>query len=291
MAIGNYERWASRIKEASNGRLDIQVFKGSEIVKAAELLDAVSDGVVDMAFGIGAYWGGRFPEAGLMYGIPGTLRDLEDIRALCYEHGWIEKCREAYAGQGAYYLGPAGLGSVSLWAPTPVTTIEELQGFKIRAIGEVGTFWDRLGAAPTYIDSTEGYMALSLGTIDGFSSAFTVFRDLKHYEVAPYLMSPPVMGIALGEHLVNPKTWEKLPDDLKALLTMASDLMFYDHLLIPENPIPGYWADRTMYDLKAAGQDVYVTKFTDEAVATMVEVGLQMLDDKAKESPRNAEMV
>ena len=142
-----------------------------------------------------------------------------------------------------------------------------------------------------YIDALEGYMAMQLGTIDGFASAIVVYGDLKHYEVAPYFNMPPMMGIGIGEYLMNPKVYEALPADLQAILHNSSDLQFYEHLFTPQVPIPGYYASKILNGIKEAGNPMEIVEWDAEAQAKFSEVGLQMLDEKGQETPRTADMV
>ena len=54
---------ADRINRASNGRLKIKVFAGGELVPALEVLDAVSNGTVQMGHDSAYYHRGKAPAA------------------------------------------------------------------------------------------------------------------------------------------------------------------------------------------------------------------------------------
>ena len=51
----NAEKFAAMVKEMSGGRLNISVFGGGEIVPPFECMDAVEQGVVEMAHGTPYY--------------------------------------------------------------------------------------------------------------------------------------------------------------------------------------------------------------------------------------------
>ena len=52
------ERFANEVSKMSNGRLDIDVYAGGELVPALQVFDAVSQGTVEMGHGSPYYWAG-----------------------------------------------------------------------------------------------------------------------------------------------------------------------------------------------------------------------------------------
>ena len=55
----DFEVFAARVKEATNGQVEIQAFPVATIVPQAEALDAIKAGLLDGAVGTMAYQGGR----------------------------------------------------------------------------------------------------------------------------------------------------------------------------------------------------------------------------------------
>ena len=53
------ERIAVRVKEATEGKLEIKVFAAGELVPAFEAFDAASSGLADMYNGAEYYWQGK----------------------------------------------------------------------------------------------------------------------------------------------------------------------------------------------------------------------------------------
>ena len=53
--------FAKRVNEMSGGRLKIEVLPAGSVVKAFDLLDAVSKGTLDGGHGVVAYWYGKIP--------------------------------------------------------------------------------------------------------------------------------------------------------------------------------------------------------------------------------------
>ena len=220
------------------------------------------------------------------------MKYMEDYATLVWgEYNWLELCREIYAEQGVYWLGPVIAGSQMLWTTTPVRTPEDFKGKKVRALGSQIPIYQSMGAAPTSMPTTEGYTALQLGTLDGWTSALTLYKDMKHYEVAPYLCLPPIVGVVLSEHLVNPDSWAALPDDLKMILAVSSDLQFWEIGQFAERP----WYTNDFNDaltyIKNTGAKFEIVETSPEFQAAITNGGLAVMEDVAKKSARCARMV
>ena len=87
-----------------------------------------------------------------------------------------------------------------------------------------------IGARGTYISGMESYMGLKLGTIDAAQWDVSAITGLNWHEVAPYWLIGGQNDVVPGNILVNQKSWNDLPDDLKAVLTQAAE--DYYHLLL-----------------------------------------------------------
>ena len=57
------ERFADNIRVMSNGRLNIKVYAGGELIPPLQTFEAVSQGSVEMGHGSAYYWAGKVPEA------------------------------------------------------------------------------------------------------------------------------------------------------------------------------------------------------------------------------------
>lgn len=64
------ERFAENLAEMSNGRLQVKVYAGGELIPALQTFDAVSQGTVEMGHGSAYYWAGKVPEAQFFSTVP-----------------------------------------------------------------------------------------------------------------------------------------------------------------------------------------------------------------------------
>ena len=277
------EWWSGFVEQGSNGRLKVTVYPVGQLVKSLDILDAMRDGVLDMGTMYGGYYKEFMPEAGMACGFPMILRNSSDMREAYWMLGFGELLAEAYAEHGVYYLNCASYGMVPIWATKPLRTLADFQGVKIRAVGEASDMLGDMGAAVTYIAHEESFTALQLGTIEGYSTGVGLYRSLKHYEVCPYLMMPPVLALGLDTYGISIKTLDALPEDLVAFIKSQG----------PALDMAQTWmAERDDHAVTGSAEKLgfELVQYEDDVVEAMTEAGLGFLDSYAAKSDRCAKM-
>ena len=218
------EGFINRIKDMSNGRIQIELFTGGQLVPTVEIVNALKSGMVNMAYCSGVYFTGEIPEANLEYAAlpPALLKSVDDIIEVYWYRGLDDIIREGYAKKNVYYLGTLPQGDANThWSKKLMQNTSELKGYKIRAFGYTNKVFQNFGATPVFVPHEEAYSALAQGVIDGYFTGGLYYKINKMYEVAPYYYLPgwnPVQGMAI---LISMDTWNKLPDDLKAIVQEA----------------------------------------------------------------------
>ena len=275
---------AEVIEQATNGRMLITPYAQGVLLKTTDYLDGARLGTVEIVSCYGGYWKGFMPEAGIECGIPGVWRSWEEVMTLFYHKGLIDPIREAYAEHGVYYWGPESYSGVPMWATRPVRTKADLQGLKIRAVGELESILNQMGAAATFIPHEESYTALQLGTIDAYSTATWAVIGFKHYEVTPYLMQPAWLFPGINNYVLSNKALDTLPDDLVAIMKAMG----------PYRGMVRTWLD---HDLQAECFDqvkqfgVEIVQMEDSMVQEAQQLGLEILQTYRDKNERCAEMV
>jgi TRAP-type C4-dicarboxylate transport system substrate-binding protein len=229
--------FADNADKNSKGRIKIQVFADPELVPAEQLFEATQKGTLDMLHAVAAMWGGIVPvcevEFGLPYaynlpGEPDVYQAGKQIRDFFLKTGFADLLRQEYAKQGLYWLDVHSYGPIFTMSTKKVTTCDDLKGMKIRVEGSWADYYNLLGAHGTYIPGEEAYMGLKLGTIDASQWDVSAVTGLNWQEVAPYRILGGQNDVVVGHILVNMKTWESLPDDLKKVLAGAAEQYFHD---------------------------------------------------------------
>ncbi len=156
---------------------------------------------------------------------------------------------------------------------------------KLRALGGYANYIQTFGANPVNIPTGELYMALKLGTIDGYVMGTTTLDSEKLKEVVKYFVLDPNLNV-IGQMLhINRDSFNALPDDIKALikenlkyLALGFSAQYYTA------------AKRVPVKAEADGY-LKIISWSDADKARAREAGIKTWDDIAKLSPNTAKLV
>lgn len=277
-------QFAARIYEKSEGRLEIEIFSGGSIAPWAELLPALTQGVVDFMITSGGYYEGIIPVTALEGGLPAQNRGwdtLEEVEAL-FDAGLEDLFREAYATQNTYYVGWLSVHAYPCFMSTiPVRSLEDWDGVKVRAWGPWLAILTKLGAGGVFIPGGEIYMAMKLGTIDVATWTVDAIRGMKLYEIMDYLIMPPLSDHMISMGGVNMDAWEALPDDIKRVVDESYEV--YAQLVY--TVYCEEW--NSVVELSdALGYEVIT--FSDADVEVYEQLSMEVWDDYAAKGPELA---
>jgi TRAP-type mannitol/chloroaromatic compound transport system substrate-binding protein len=134
------ERLGDRIEKLSDGQIKVEVFADGAIVKAFEILDAVSDGIVNGGMAWMHYWSGKNP-AGLLFAAPtaglGIGLNQRSLISWAWEGEGGKLLNEYYQDVMGYDIkawlampmGPEPFG----WFPKEFHSMAELRKIKFRS--------------------------------------------------------------------------------------------------------------------------------------------------------------
>lgn len=220
-----YEELGKNIGKLSDGKIKVQVLYSGEGVGTTGLLSAAKSGLITMAAPFQSMHAGEFPAGVVEIGLPGGTANTDELYSLFHDKGWGPVLSEAYGEHGLTWLEPYIQPPVYVLTKTPINSIEDFKGLKIRAPGAYGKFMRNLGASPVSLAWGEIYTSLATGVIDGsIGSNMIDHRDGNHVEVATYMYRLPLAGAQVLPILVNQKAWNKLSDDLKEAVMEATKL-------------------------------------------------------------------
>ncbi len=218
------ERFTEEVKTMSNGRLNIKVFAGGELVPPLQTFDAVSQGTVELGHGAGYYWAGKIPAAQFFTAVPFGM-NAQGMNAWLYAGGGIELYQEIYA---PHNLVPFPMGNTGVqmggWFNKKIESVSDLQGLKMRIPGLGGKVLAKAGGTPVLLAGGEIYTALDRGTIDAtewvgpyHDERLGLYRAAKYYYYPGWHEPGPVL-----ELIVNKKAFDSLPADLKKIIETAA---------------------------------------------------------------------
>jgi TRAP-type transport system periplasmic protein len=206
----------ARIKQESNGRLDITLYTNSVLGQDTAMISQAIAGALEMYFLPIDLLAPKNPACGI-FGVGFAFAN--------YDHIW-----EAMDGElGSYLRGLSekiGFHAVDkcydhgfreiTTRTKPIEKPEDLKGLKIRlpVAPYLIALFQHLGASPTPINFGEVYSALQTGVVDGQENPLVLIDTAKLYEVQKYCSITNHTWAGIHVSFSNP-AWRRLPPDLQ----------------------------------------------------------------------------
>ena len=211
--FGGAEVLAKRVSDLTQGKFQIRVFAGGEIVPGLQVMDAVSNGTVQCGHTAGYYYVGKNKAFAFDTALPFGLTARQQ-NAWYYYGGGLQLIREFLKGYNIINFPGGNTGTqMGGWFRREIKTLADLKGIKMRIPGIGGEIMSRLGVVPQQLAGGDIYPALERGTIDA-TEWVGPYDDEKlgFYKVAKNYYYPGWWegGVTLSFY-VNDKEWAKLP--------------------------------------------------------------------------------
>ena len=268
------------IERMTGGRMKIQLHPVGALFPIKEGLEAVGTGIVEIGMMTGGYFSGKLgPIATLESGVPGAERNAVERHAFFYRKGFLDVAREAYAKYNVFYLAPHLSPSWDIISKKPIRGAKDFDGLKIRSFGIEAKWYESMGASVVFLSGAEIYTALSTGVVDAvrWGSPANIYK-LSLHEVSKYYILPSPMPAPNNNFLINTDAWNKLPDDIKAIMEESAKLASLDYMA------RGAQLDATaIKDMKSAG--IEFIRIPDDEWSTMETNVRQLWAEYAKEDP------
>lgn len=218
--------FAAKVNAMSGNELKIEVLPAGAVVKAFDLLDAVSKGTLDGGHGVVAYWYGKNNAVALWGSGPAFGMDANMVLAWHYYGGGKELLDEIYKSMNmdvvSMLYGPMPTQPLG-WFKKPVTKVQDFQGLKYRTVGLAVEIFKELGAAVTPLPGGEIVPAMDRGLLDAaeFNNASSD-RVLGFPDVSKVCMLQSFhQASEQFEVLFNKKKYDALNAEHKAIIKHA----------------------------------------------------------------------
>lgn len=231
----SYNFFAERVKELSNGKVEVEVFVSSTLGNQRDLVEGLKLGTVQIAktmtTGLSAY----IPEV-QVFDLPYMFESRDHFyRVLDGEIGQYF-AKEKMAEKDFIGLGYFDGGIRSVYSTEKIVSLADIKGKKLR-VPESPIFMgmmDAFGAAGTPMPVGDIYTSLETGVIDGAENAPIFYESEKHYEAAKYfiktehMMTPDIV-------LMSKSYFESLPTDAQeAIMQAAAEMVEFERNLWQE---------------------------------------------------------
>ncbi len=205
-----------KLQAQAPDQLEVKYLGGPEVIKSAEQVQALQKGVVDMCFTTNAYYVSLLPEVDVLKLSPFTPSEERQRGA------WAFMNRLHEEKLGIHYLARLGLGiKFHLYLSKKPIQKADLSGLNIRVSPMYLQMVKALGGNPVVIPPTEVYTALQTGVVDGYCWPSVGIMDWGWQKLTKFVVEPGFYQVP-NPLLVNLKVWQRLPENLRKLITEAA---------------------------------------------------------------------
>jgi TRAP-type mannitol/chloroaromatic compound transport system substrate-binding protein len=276
--------FAKKVTAMSGGRLAIEVLPAGSVVKAFDLLDAVSKGTLDGGHGVVAYWYGKNTAIALWGSGPAFGMDPNMVLAWHYYGGGKELLEEIYKSLNlnvvSFLYGPMPTQPLG-WYKKPVSKPDDMKGQKFRTVGLSIDIFTGLGMSVNALPGGEIVPALDRGLLDSaeFNNASSD-RMLGFPDVSKICMLQSFHQCSEQfEILFNKAKYDALPDDLRMIIGNAAQAASAD---MSWKAIDRYSKDYLEMQEK---QGVKFYKTPDSVLKRQLEIWNDIIKKRAEENP------
>ncbi|MGF1528169.1 MAG: TRAP transporter substrate-binding protein [Candidatus Competibacterales bacterium] len=214
------KRVEEQIERVSGGNFRIRFYEPGALVPALEVFDAVSSGSIEAAYSTPGYWAGKVPSLQLFGAVP-FGPSAGEYAAWFYFGGGQELMEEIYGRHNIHSI-MCGLiaPEASGWFKEEITSIEDLQGLKMRFFGLGAKVLEKVGVSTQLIAAGDIYPALELGTIDATEFSMpAIDQALGFQQVAKHYYFPGWhQQSTFFDLMVNKDAWDGLSATQQAQL-------------------------------------------------------------------------
>ena len=219
------EPWARAVREASEGRIEVEIFPAMQLGgKPPSLFDQVRNGVVDVVWTLPGYTPGRFPRIEV-FELP-FLPASAEITSQAVQALYEEALEDEFPGVRVLCLHTHAPGSFHSRAP--IAELADLRGLKVRAPTRVvNRMLESLGAIPVGMPVPALPEALARGVVDAAVIPFEVVWPLKVHElVGNHTIFEGERGLYTATFLfgMNLERYRSLPGDLRRVIDAHSGI-------------------------------------------------------------------
>ncbi len=143
------------------------------------------------------------------------------------KYGLMPALQKVYAKRNLKWLPGFANAIFGIGTTFPAPNAAALKGKKIRTTGMTADYIQMLGGSPVNLPWGEIYMAMKLGTVDGFVGGPGLLEDLKLKEVSKGFVYPPRISTGVSGIIINMDAWKALPPDLQELLERDTPYVVY----------------------------------------------------------------
>lgn len=225
------EQFGDDLYEATDGRLDVEVYPNETLGAQQEVVQLVGDGAIDMAVVSGTQMENISPDFQVL-NLPTAFDDIDhQLRVVNDETIVGDLFTSVEDSNHLTVLGGLTQGSRHVYtAEGPIEEPSDLSGMKIR-VQESDIHIDMInamGASATPMSYGEVYTAMQSGVLDGAENNEISYMSQNHNEVAPHVARTNHL-VGLDYVVMNTDLLNSLPDEDREIFEQQWQLASEHH--------------------------------------------------------------
>jgi TRAP-type mannitol/chloroaromatic compound transport system substrate-binding protein len=287
-----YEEWAGKYNTMTGeDGTKIEIMPFQAVVPYRETLDAVANGILDGDMSAISYFTGRDQMFSIMGDLIAGYDTVDQVQTFCQYGGGKEFMQKVYdqtMPDKMHVIGCAAFSREALVSTTPINTVDDLKGLKIRSPeGLASEVFKRAGAAPVALPYSEVFTSLEKGVVDAADASSYINNSAAGlHKIAKYPLYPGIHSMANFQLVLSQAKWDSMSEaDQVALdvwftamftsLARATDLE--DKRIAAEDAADG---DLTIINWSQADRDSFraIASEAWEAVAAKSDLAAEALD-------------
>lgn len=224
--LGTLGKWvAERVTAITDGDITVEFQEPGAIVPALEVFDAVASGAVETGWSTPGYWAGKVPSLQLFAAVPFGPEAGEYLAWIKFGGGkaLFDEIYHKSNIHGIHcgIIAPEASG----WFRTEITSVDQLQGLKMRFFGLGAKVMEKMGVSTQLLAGGDIFPALELGTIDATEFSMpAIDLNLGFYQVAKHYYFPGWHQQAtLFDLMINLDLWESLDESTQLKIETVCD--------------------------------------------------------------------
>lgn len=220
-----YVEWADIVKDLSGGDLAPEVYTGTVLLAPRAALQGAQDNVVQVANISAVYIPSEMPVANAVQELGFNYSDPKAMIFAATDFSMHNPTQlKEWTDNKIVYLGAYTTPPYILFCTSPVTTLAEFKGKRIRTAGSAVSMWvEEAGGVPVNVPSSEMYTGLERGSLDCATNAANDLIDRSLWEVAKHTtLLPTGMYWAGPEWGYNTDFWTGLSAEQRSVLMEAT---------------------------------------------------------------------
>lgn len=228
-SVENYTNFAKRVAERTNGEIEFEPFLGGVLLGGRQSLSGTADGVAQVAYHAGTYTPAALPITNVVSELAFLSENFYALAAAKTIMGFNHPLLlEEYDKNGVVWGGGYGTPIYYLICNTPISSLEDLKGKRIRMPGGI---WDRWGTAMAAISvnvpSSEIYTGLDRGTLDCGVNPLDSLLSRSYWDVAKYIPNIPLGSYYSGPMWAyNKDFWRNRTEEQRKILLEEAGAAF-----------------------------------------------------------------